>query len=177
MGSAGAPVPPDMTKICMEQFGFAYVEAVASVVGCAVDTPTLDIQSEDLILRQPAEGERPAHRALAVQVKTNAGGVVTNDQFSYALGVKNYSDLCVPRSELTYPRILVVVRVPDDLGDWLEQSDQELVVRHCAYWVSLEGREEPDTSSTKTVRIPRKQRFNASSLNEIMASLGGGGAE
>jgi hypothetical protein len=174
MVSSGVPVPPDKT-FCMEQFGFAYVEAVASVAGCAVTIPQVDLQSEDLVLRQPAEDGRPVDYRLAVQVKTNAGEVVSGDDLSYRLPVKNYKDLCIPRAELIIPRILVVVRVPKAVEDWLDQSDKELAVRHCAYWVSIAGEPEPDTSSTKTVRIPQSQRFNPSSLERMMKTVAGGG--
>jgi len=37
------------------------------------------------------------------------------------------------------PRILVVVTVPAVAQEWLSQSEEEMVLRHCGYWISLRG--------------------------------------
>jgi hypothetical protein len=42
--------------------------------------------------------------------------------------------------------------MPGDEALWLTQSPDELVLRHCAYWISLKGY--PSSPSTSTVRVP-----------------------
>jgi hypothetical protein len=41
--------------------------------------------------------------------------------------------------------------MPEDEALWLDQSPEELTLRHCAYWLSLKGY--PPTPNTTTVRV------------------------
>lgn len=74
------------------------------------------------------------------------------------------------------PRVLVVVLVPEDLDNWLQQSEQCLRMKHCAYWVSLYGMEESPNSASITVRIPRSQIFDVAGVHQIMERIGRGDA-
>lgn len=58
-----------------------------------------------------------------------------------ALKRERYSIVGIVGSNTDYlvPRILVVASLPRDLGDWLQQSEQQLALRHCGYRVSLRG--------------------------------------
>lgn len=79
---------------------------------------------------------------------------------------KNYDDL---RGEgFLVPRILVVVTVPVAAQEWLSQSEEEMILRHCGYWVSL--REAPATENTHsvTVDIPRRNVFDVEALRRLM---------
>ena len=40
--------------------------------------------------------------------------------------------------------------LPTEEADWLSQTVEELVLRHCAYWISLKGR--PPTKARSTQR-------------------------
>ncbi len=65
------------------------------------------------------------------------------------------------------PRILVVMVVPKDMDAWLVQSQANLLVTGCAYWVSLRGG--PDVSTqTTTVKVPRDNVFGPQSLLDMM---------
>jgi Domain of unknown function (DUF4365) len=84
----------------------------------------------------------------------------------YDLAVANYNDLRM--EEAGTPRILVLLVMPDDEERWIEQTEEMLLLRHCAYWVSLKGM--PATSNTKTVRIsvPRVNVFSVNGLRALM---------
>ena len=84
----------------------------------------------------------------------------------YDLEAKAYEDLRDPN--VRSPRILVLVVVPGDEVQWLGQSDDHLLIRHCAYWLSLVGR--PPTTAKKTVRVavPRANVFSVPALQGIV---------
>lgn len=67
-----------------------------------------------------------------------------------------------------------MLRVPDDLPDWIMHSEHELVMRRCGYWVSLRGLPPSDNASSQTVEIPRNQRFDVASLQAMMERIGQG---
>jgi hypothetical protein len=79
----------------------------------------------------------------------------------YPLNLKNYNDL---RINALVPRILVVVLVPENLADWLVQSEDELLMRHCGYWVSLRGLPETPNATTVTVELRRSNQFTVEAV-------------
>ncbi|KAB8318317.1 DUF4365 domain-containing protein [Tolypothrix campylonemoides VB511288] len=90
----------------------------------------------------------------------------------YPLKLKNYNDLRL--DDFAIPRILVVVLIPDNLADWLQQSEQELCMRYCGYWVSLLGMLRTQNTTTVTVTIPRTNQFTVATLQSIMQGIGQG---
>ncbi len=104
-----------------------------------------------------------------VQVKSTTQVNITENEIRYDLEVKNYDDLREPGDNC--PRILVVLVLPEDETQWLSQSVEELILRHCAYWISLEGY--PATAATTTTRIsiPRSAVFSVEAVRAILAAL------
>jgi hypothetical protein len=68
-------------------------------------------------------------------------------------------------------RALVVLVMPNNEAQWLNQSAEELVIRPCAYWLSLKGA--PATASVSTVRvfIPLANVFSVAAGQGILQRL------
>jgi hypothetical protein len=161
---------PDQQK---EQYSRAYLLAVAAVAGFSWSQPSVDDDSVDLTLHQRGGGGSVRSPRLDVQLKCKAAPTPTESEFSLSIKLKNYDDLRDPT--VLVPRILVVVLVPDDLGDWLAHSEAELALRRCAYWVSLRGLPPSTNKTGQTVTLQRQQTFNVQSLRGIMGRIAGGG--
>jgi hypothetical protein len=159
----------DMQK---EQFSRAYVQAVAACAGFAWSIPSVDDDSVDLTLHQTGGGGTIRSPRLDIQLKCKANPTPAEDSFSFWLKLKNYDDL---RDEhVLVPRILVVVLVPDLAADWLTHSEAQLVLRRCAYWVSLRGLPQTTNATGETISIPRSQLFDVRAIETIMTDIGGG---
>ena len=99
--------------------------------------------------------------------------MVVGDHLAYPITRKNYDDL--RHTDHQVPRLLVVVSVPEDLATWLSHTDENLVLCHCGYWLSLYGQPAFDSVAKeprKTVHVPRSQPFTAPALVEIMGRIG-----
>jgi hypothetical protein len=151
-----------------QQLSVAYVHAVSARAGFACERPSVDDDSVDL--RISASGlvhGTPIVRSpiIEVQLKATSADGLKASHLSFALPVKNYNDL---RQETMAPRLLVVLALPPNPKEWLQQSEEEMISRRCAYWISLLG--EPETSNTRTVTVhlPRKNQFSVQSLNDLM---------
>lgn len=155
-----------------EQFSFAYVRAVAAVAGFGVFEPSVDDDSIDLQIASRSTAGTIKRPRVELQVKCTEGEPLEADGFSYALKIKNYNDLRDP--EVLVPRILVVVRVPTDLAEWVAVSDEQLTVRRCGYWTSLRGMAETDNTETVSVRLQREHRFTVEGLRAIMTRIAEG---
>lgn len=149
-----------------EQFSIAYVRAVASVAGFSVTEKEVDDDSIDLIIA--SRGKKGSIRSprLELQLKCTSAEIPKDNHFSYELKRKNYDDL--RGNDFVVPRILVVVIVPSDVSYWLYQTEEELSLRRCGYWLSLKEHPETQNTTSVTVNIPKENVFSVDQLNQLM---------
>lgn len=152
-----------------EQLSVAYIRAVAAAAGFSCTKPEVDDDSVDIIVScSGTYGDNVVLRSPRVEMQAKATAAVFAQEdtvLKFPLPVKNYDDL---RGTTLVPRLLVVMVVPENADDWIEQNDERLLIHHCAYWVSLRGYAETDNSRTVTVDIPREQIFNVENLQALM---------
>jgi len=154
-----------------EEFSYAYIYAITSAAGYALQrthTPLEQI-GIDLIItgdRSPGILRLPQ---LLVQVKCTSRNLMDDNYLRYPLKVKNYEELRRPNEDP--PIVLVVVVVPDEPDDWLQQSQNELCLKYCGYWISLAGQPATANDQTVTVRIPRQNLFGVQSLTNMMQRI------
>lgn len=150
----------------MEQFSRAYVAALAAQAGCNSARPEVDEDSVDIALSmKDIPGCKRSRGKLEMQLKCTHTADRSKDSFPFALSIKNYDDL---RADVVIPRLLVVVCVPEECDDWTQQTEEQLCLHHCAYWLSLAGMPETSNTRSKTVYIPRNQIFSVEFLREAM---------
>ena len=140
-----------------EQFSIAYLHAVASRAGFNLVRPDVDNDSIDVqIGATRAFGTVRRAPQIGIQAKCTETDDGQGPHISYTLKLKNYEDL---RDENVHlPRILVVLCVPA-MEQWLQQTDEQMILRRCAYWVSLRGAAESENDTGQVVHVPRAQLF------------------
>ena len=157
------------------ELSYAYLHAVATHVGagCNSSPRTLDGNGIDATLTAwgPFNGGGPLEEVdLKIQLKaTSVPPTIQRGHFSYWVkDADRYNDL--RKATLAIHRILVVLFLPEHIDDWLVINDDQLLLKKCAYWVSLRGAPEPEETG-KTIYIPQRQRFDADNLRHIFARL------
>ena len=143
------------------RFSIGYIESVASDAGFQVSEVTVDQDSVDGVFIADF-GLRPR---IEFQAKATARDLVRGDQIHFPLSVKNYNDL---RIESINPRILIVLIMPQERTQWIEQTDDELCLRHCAYWLSLLGRPATRNTNSVTVHVPMTNMLGSAQLVDMM---------
>jgi hypothetical protein len=58
--------------------------------------------------------------------------------------------------------------MPDDGAKWISITERRLLLRRCAYWLSLRGFAESDNATSVSVKIPQANRFDVKSLKALM---------
>ncbi len=126
--------------------------------------PSVDDDSVDgvIIGRQ---GKRPR---IEFQAKASSRDLLNNDDLVFPLPIKNYHDL---RADTIIPRILIVLLMPEEEGDWLMHSEDALILKHCAYWYSLNNYPDTQNGHSVTVKIPRAQQLTSSELSRLMTLI------
>lgn len=151
-----------------EQFSITYIRAIASVAGYSLYRPEIDNDSIDLgIVARGGIGTILSPR-LELQLKCTARDILDSNSIKYPLNLKNYNELKI---NALVPRILVVVLVPENIVDWLQQTEEELCLRHCGYWVSLRGMPDTENTTNVTIEIPRSNQFTPLSLQAIIQRI------
>ena len=106
---------------------------------------------------------------LNLQVKSTIQGIVDDDTVRYDLDARTYGRL--RKSTAKNPLLLVILVMPDDEAGWLSQSPDELILRHCAYWLLLDDYPAMQATSSVRVTIPRANIFSVTFVQAMMQQL------
>lgn len=158
------------------ELSYAYLHAVAAKAGVACKASGRHDDNAGVDAELTGWGPFPngGYRQevdLKVQLKaTIKTPALIADSFSYSLpGINRYNDL---RSDaVSTPRILVVLFLPTDIRDWLTHTEDSLMLRNCAYWVSLRGAKPSDNATAQTVYLPKNQKFDPDGLIELLGRV------
>lgn len=155
-------------------FSFAYVLAIIGSAGYNYGKDYLDRDSEDLYVKHSVNNNFvPIYKRLGVQVKCTYHYKINDKGFiPFKLKRKNYDDL-----RLTFePHILVVVTVPHELLGCAIFGNDHLLLKHRAYWMSLQNCSPlpDDNQASVTVHVPANQEFTVEELHKLMAMVAKG---
>lgn len=162
-------------NIQKEEFSYAYIYAVVSAAGYSFQKSSqpVDISGIDVTVTGTVLDDKLYEPQLDLQVKSTSLNIMSEELIRYPLKLKNYNEL---RKEKTVaPRILVVVLIPENLNEWVNQSENQLCLHRCAYWISLRGQPQTTNTESVTIYIPRKNIFSVDALTTLMQQIQAGG--
>lgn len=159
-----------------EELSLAYLHAVCAraKISCVKAERALDNDGIDATLKArfpEATFPQLEDCHLEVQMKaTRKPAEIEGSCYSYWVqGHKRYESLRNDRRQLA--RIIVVLYLPEDENEWLLHSDEQLILRRCAYWASLSGAPSVTTTSGARIAIPMTQRLSPVALEQLMFDI------
>ena len=154
------------------QFGEAYVYAVARTAGFQVAPMSADSGHKiDWLITSSGADNTVKDPRLEVQVKTTTASRHSNGCSRFDFDKELYDWARRTQDELYMPRITVLIQAPADPDEWNKQDDDQLIVQHCAYWVSLRDQAPLTNTDQKTVHFPRNQKFDVPGLITLMKEI------
>jgi hypothetical protein len=141
-------------------------------MGSSVPSPDMgiDLSIHDIVV----VGKQRIESGFRIDVQARSTTQVRQGKadIRYDLDVATYETLRYPAAGC--PRLLVVLLLPEEENDWLAQSEQELILRHAAYWISLKGQKV--TSNRRSVRltIPQANLFTVQTVQAMMSRIKAG---
>ncbi len=154
---------------------YAYLHAVASHAGylCRVATTAEDKEGIDAVVTAHGlfAGTWRTQVTINIQLKATIKAPVDDGtHLSYFVqGIRRYDEL--RRDHREPVRILVVLFLPPQHPDWLTCSEEQLVLKRCAYWASIRNAPAADNDSGKTVKVPKNQLLNPENLKALVERL------
>jgi len=162
------------TNLIQEALSRAYVQAVAARAGVVCRSIESDF-GFDLILRAVLQHDHQYlddGPQLDIQLKSSTRVEVRGTEILYDLEVRAYNLL--RRGNPQNPRILVLLVLPDEESLWLGQSADELILRRCAYWMSLRNATPTENVATVRITIPRANIFSVEAVWQLLRQPGEG---
>ncbi len=152
----------------------AYVQAIAAQAGMSssVASPDYGIDLSLLDIVKVGQQRIESGYRIDVQAKSTTLARLEATQIKYDLEVPTYENLRYPGAGC--PRILVVLVLPDAEGRWLTHSEEELVLRRGAYWLSVRGQKATANRKSVRVMIPRANVFSVAAVQAIMERIKAG---
>ena len=147
-----------------EQLSLSYVRSVIFHTGFNLAVWTVDEHGVDGTIRRPSRGVN----RLDFQLKSTTRYTVSGSDIRYDLRVEDYNRLVLDDD---LPRVLILFIMPYDADQWLAQSEDELCLRKCSYWVSLMGLPPSPNSSTVRVSVPLTNVFDQNGLHDMFRQL------
>lgn len=152
-----------------QQLSVAFVHAVSSRSGFTCEREGSDYDSVDV--RIGAIGKIDGQSffespSIHFQLKATVTDCRKEKHLHFPISIKNYNDL---RKRTLNPRYLVVLLLPRDSSLWLEQNEERMISRACAYYLSLAGREAVTNSDSVTIHLPRSNQLTVESLTSLLA--------
>ena len=152
----------------------AYLQAIAGRCGMSSSVPYpdygIDLSLHDIEVRGNWRNE--SGYRLDIQAKSTTAANADSTLIRYELRVKDYEQLRDPAAGC--PRLLVVLVLPEEESEWLAQSEDQLLLRRCAYWLSLRGFGPTTNRRTVRVLIPRANVFSVEALQNLVMSYKAG---
>ncbi|MDY7229403.1 DUF4365 domain-containing protein [Hyalangium rubrum] len=156
-----------------EEISKAYVHAVAARCGFAVGQWSQDQGCVDVSIGASGAlgGGTLEDPRIDLQLKcTSDAGHVREDHIAWQLSRSHYDKL---RARSSVPKLLVVLVLPEREAEWMRHSVEALIIKRCAYWLSMSGM--PAVSSeSRVVQLPRTNLFSPEQLNAMMERVSRG---
>ncbi len=157
-----------------EALGQAYVRAVIAKAGFNFGKTEFDYGIDGTIKDVINRNGRYVDSCFGInfQLKSSCDVNFENGYVVYDLESKNYNDLVAESSML--PNILILFVLPPNSDEWLEVTPDQLIMKKCAWWCSLEGQAPTTNQASKRIVIPDCQIFSPNALIDLMEKVKGG---
>lgn len=154
----------------MEELCKAYMHAVCSMAGCTISKPDpdygIDCHLEEI--NKIDDQFLPTGICLDIQAKSTTNFEIKDNLIVYNLKNRNYNLLI---KNTTTKRILVLLLLPKEKDEWLNNDINSLIIKKCAFWCQLNGKEKENPDNLTTIKIPTNQIFSPDNLKEILFKI------
>lgn len=158
----------------MESLSRAYVQAVAGKAGInlALGEREFDYGVDGTFYRitESAGSLVDDGFPLDFQLKASTRCGDDGENIIYDMKVKAYNKIVKRNNKSSaVPKILLLLCLPEECIDWLEITQEQLLLRKCCYWSRLVGESiDRDPDSTVRIRIPKSQYLSPEWVKNLL---------
>ncbi|WP_341834856.1 DUF4365 domain-containing protein [Chitinophaga pollutisoli] len=165
-----------------EQLSNNFIRILAANKGFMLDKPELDYGVDFTVSKihaynNPNGGTRylKDNKYIDIQLKATTEASVTIDSstgnIKYDLEVKNFNDLATRKlanNNNLSPLILILFVLPSDRNLWVHITNDEILLRKCAYWyVPPDGTQLSSNVSKERINIPTTNLLSINCFDDL----------
>lgn len=153
-----------------EELSITYLHAICTKEGIDFELPRHDEDSTDAIIKRKVTLTNGSEyeSLIRVQLKaTSSRSQYSEDETTirYKLKIKNYNDLC---RNSTTPIILALLILPENQEEWIQWTEETLLLKGRMYWASFRGEAASNNVSSINVTIDKNQVVNPDALLALL---------
>lgn len=154
-----------------EEFSYGYLQLLGAKAGLEVTKSgrQTDNQKIDLHIIHAGKISNIYTPRFDAQVKCTHKENIDNKYFKYDLDIETYDRLRNIHHDV--PIFLIVLLVPKDTNNWVKITQQESIIKKCAYYISLKGFPKSNNANTVRIKIPIVNLVTPPSLNGIITDI------
>lgn len=155
----------------------AFIHAIASYAGINVQWRDKDFGIDGSFKKVIHHGQRYIETGIPLdfQLKATINWNSTDEHIVYDMESKTYNDFIYLQANASSPVRLILLCLPKDIEQWLSVEPEQLLLKHCCYFHSING-DATENVSTIRVNIPRENVLTPLNLKNLMDSIQNGGA-
>lgn len=146
----------------------AYVQTIAAWARVAVSTRRHDHGIDGSFRHIDKIRGRRSESGIALDFQLKASKKwsldSTNANIIYDLEAKTYNDL----ANYLAPCILILLCLPQEANEWVEQCEDYLLLRKCGYYWEKPDHEGTLNSATKRISVPRDQLLTPNAVLRLL---------
>ncbi|WP_280338561.1 DUF4365 domain-containing protein [Nocardia neocaledoniensis] len=153
------------------KFGEDYVRVLASAAGLVWSTDDVDVDGVDLCIKQPGRTRYGFSPQIEVQIKTVSRPKYRHGRLIFP-GLSHTQFNQLAGTDFAVPRYLFAIHVPPAADRFADTITGALMLRHCAYFLSLRDRDRFAVDNPKrkvTVGIPVSNILDVDALRALVA--------
>jgi hypothetical protein len=151
-----------------EEINIAYVLSVAAIKSFSTEITRIDLDSIDASINYNGyiTPESTLYSpSIKLQLKATSSADIHGTTIHFPLSIKNYEDL---RARTANPRLLVILCLPEGKTNWINHSVDQLILKKCAYYLSLKDAPATKNETSVTVHVPMTNVFSPETLYDLM---------
>ena len=166
------------TQHIEEDLSKAFVMAIGAKAGYSVDLDrphdyTVDGTFHEIIIFENQRNE--SGYSIDFQLKASKNCIIENDYIKYDFDAKTYNYFIRRvNSRNSTPFILILLVLPDNPEEWLNITEESLILKRACYWYKMEKQEPTSNQNSKRICIPKNQLLTPESLKELFNQVKNG---
>lgn len=163
------------TQHIEEDLSKAYVMAIGAKAGYSVDLDrshdyTVDGTFHEIIIFENQRNE--SGYSIDFQLKASKNCIIEKDYIKYDFDANTYNYfLRRVNSKNSTPFILILLVLPDKPEEWLNITEESLILKKACYWYKMEKQEATLNKNSKRIYISKNNLLTPDSLQTLFKQV------
>ncbi|KUO52220.1 MAG: hypothetical protein APF76_04050 [Desulfitibacter sp. BRH_c19] len=155
-----------------ESLSVSYVSSVVAKSGASFDITSKDYGVDVSVRRVDRFNGKLMDMGVSFdcQLKATTNWAAEEEAIVYDLEVDTYNKLVYRHQNSSIPCLLVLLCLPKEEDDWLNISEEEIILRKCSYYFYLDGAPTKNKNTVR-IRIPRTNVFSPDAVIKLIEKV------